>query len=212
LESFILGKKIGMTQIFNEDGLAIPVTVVEAGPCTVIQKKNIETDGYNAIRVSFGEILPKRINKPQKGVFDKLKVSPARHVREFRVSDTGRYEVGKDIKVADVFKEGEKIDVTGISKGKGFQGVIKRHGQSIGPKSHGSTYFRRPGTMGAGTSPGRVFKGKKLPGHMGFVKVTVQNLSVVRVDGERELLLIKGSVPGAKGSLLIIKNAVKAST
>jgi large subunit ribosomal protein L3 len=208
---FILGKKIGMTQIFSEEGNAVPVTVVKAGPCMVIQKKTIENDGYNAVRIAFEEIPEKRLNKPQRGIYEKLKIPVKKYIKEFKVSDIEKFESGMEIKVSDVFNEGEKVDITGISKGKGFQGVIKRYGHKIGPKSHGSMYFRRPGTMGAGSSPGRVFKGKKLPGHMGVKKVTIQNIIVEKVDGERKLLLLKGSVPGAKGSLLSIKNSIKAS-
>jgi len=211
VDRFILGKKIGMTQIFNEDGFAIPVTVVEAGPCMVIQKKTIENDGYNAVRIAFEEIPERRLNRPQRGVYEKVKVPVKKYIKEFRATDIDRYETGMDIKVDDVFNKGEKVDVTGISKGKGFQGVIKRHGHTIGPKTHGSMYFRRPGTMGAGSSPGRVFKGKKLPGHMGVKKTTIQNISVEKIDGERKLLFLKGAVPGAKGSLLSIKNSIKAS-
>lgn len=209
MKKFILGTKIGMTQIFNENGLAIPVTVVQAGPCTVIQKKTVDTDGYGAVKVGFADANEKRLNKPDKGQFSKIKVAPKKYVREFRADDFDKYEVGQEIKVADMFENGEKIDVTGISKGKGFAGVMKRYGHKTGPLTHGSMYHRRVGSMGANTSPARVFKGKKLPGHMGVDKVTVQNLDIVRVDAERNLLLIKGAVPGAKGGLVIIKNTVK---
>ncbi|MGI6778496.1 MAG: 50S ribosomal protein L3 [Acetivibrionales bacterium] len=211
MKKFMLGKKVGMTQIFNEEGLAIPVTVIEAGPCTVIQKKTLETDGYSALRVGFGDVKEKSLNKPERGVFGKLNISAKKHIKEFRIEDGEKYEIGQDVKVGDMFDTGDKVDITGTSKGKGFQGVIKRHGQAIGPKTHGSKYFRRVGSMGAGTSPGRVFKGKKLPGHMGTQKVTVQNLDVVRVDSERNLLLVKGAVPGPKGGLLVIKDTVKVS-
>jgi len=209
MKKFILGKKVGMTQIFSEDGLAIPVTVVQAGPCTVVQKKSNENDGYNALKVGFQDVKEKSVNKPQKGIFSKAGVTVKKYLREFRVEDAGKYEVGQEINVAEMFQEGDRVDVSGISKGKGFAGVIKRHGQTIGPISHGSKYFRSPGSMGAGTSPGRVFKGKNLPGHMGVEKVTVQNLDVVRVDNERNLLLVKGAVPGPKGGMLIIKETVK---
>lgn len=209
MKKFILGTKIGMTQIFNENGLAIPVTVVQAGPCTVLQKKTVDTDGYGAVKVGFADANEKRLNKPDKGQFSKIKVAPKKYVREFRAEDFDKYEVGQEIKVADMFENGEKIDVTGISKGKGFAGVTKRYGHKTGPLTHGSMYHRRVGSMGANTSPARVFKGKKLPGHMGVDKVTVQNLDIVRVDAERNLLLIKGAVPGAKGGLVIIKNTVK---
>ncbi|WP_010247087.1 50S ribosomal protein L3 [Acetivibrio cellulolyticus] len=210
MKKFILGTKIGMTQIFNEAGLAIPVTVIQAGPCTVIQKKTVETDGYGAVKVGFADANEKRLNKPQKGQFSKLKVAPKKYIREFRADDFDKYEAGQEIKVADMFENGEKIDVTGISKGKGFAGVMKRHGHKTGPLTHGSMYHRRVGSMGANTSPARVFKGKKLPGHMGVERVTVQNLDIVRVDAERNLLLVKGAVPGAKGGLVIIKNTVKS--
>jgi large subunit ribosomal protein L3 len=210
VKKFILGKKIGMTQVFNEDGLLIPVTVIEAGPMTVIQKKNPETDGYSSVKVGFGDVHERRINKPQKGVFSNLKISPKKHTREFRVDDLEQYEVGQEIKVADMFQNGDCVDVTGTSKGKGYAGVIKRYGFSRGRETHGSRYHRRVGALAGCSDPGRVFKGRKLPGHMGFERVTVQNLDIVRVDSERNLLLVKGAVPGAKGGLLIIKDTVKA--
>lgn len=210
MKKFILGTKVGMTQIFAEDGLAIPVTVIQAGPCTVLQKKTVETDGYTAVKIGFGEAKEKRMNKPEKGLFTKIKVAPKKHVREFRPESIESFEVGQEISVTDMFQAGDRIDVTGISKGKGFQGAIKRHGHKKGPETHGSMYHRRVGSMGANTNPGRVFKGKKLPGHMGLDKVTVQNLDVVRVDLERNLLLVRGAVPGPKGALLTIKNTVKA--
>lgn len=210
MNKFILGKKIGMTQIFTENGVVVPVTVVEAGPLTVVQKKTVDTDGYDAVRVGFGEVSEKRMNKPDKGLFTKIKATPKKHIREFRPESVETFEVGQEIKVADMFQAGDKIDVSGISKGKGFQGTIKRYGQKGGPKTHGSMYHRRPGSMGSNTTPARVFKGKKLPGHMGLDKVTVQNLDVVRVDAERNLLLIKGAVPGPKGALLTVKNTVKS--
>lgn len=173
-------------------------------------KKTVETDGYGAVKVGFADANEKRLNKPQKGQFSKLKVAPKKYIREFRADDFDKYEAGQEIKVADMFENGEKIDVTGISKGKGFAGVMKRHGHKTGPLTHGSMYHRRVGSMGANTSPARVFKGKKLPGHMGVERVTVQNLDIVRVDAERNLLLVKGAVPGAKGGLVIIKNTVKS--
>lgn len=210
MEKFILGKKIGMTQIFNEEGMAIPVTVIEAGPCPVVQKKSVETDGYSAVKLGFQEVLEKRMNKPEKGLFSKIKVSPRKYLKEFRTAEIEKFEVGQDIKVADMFTSGDKVDVSGISKGKGFQGTIKRYGQKGGKETHGSMYHRRVGSMSANTSPARVFKGKKLPGHMGLDSVTVQNLDVVRVDSERNLLLLKGAVPGPKGGLLVIKNTVKS--
>jgi len=210
MKKFILGKKIGMTQVFDEAGLAVPVTVIQAGPCTVVQKKTIENDGYTAIKLGFGDVPERKLNKPEKGLYAKIKATAKKYLKEFRTDDIDKYEVGQEIKVADMFSDGDRIDVSGISKGKGFQGVIKRFGQQRGPEAHGSKYHRRVGTMGAGTNPGRVFKGKKLPGHMGRDKVTVQNLDVVRVDSERNLLLVKGAVPGPKGGLVIIKETVKS--
>lgn len=210
MKKFILGKKIGMTQVFDEEGSVIPVTVVEAGPCTVVQKKTIENDGYTAIKLGFSDISKKKKNKPELGEYDKYKITPKKYVKEFRVEDAGKYENGQEIKVSDMFSPGDRVDVTGTSKGKGFQGVIKRFGLSRGGETHGSMYHRRPGSMGAGTDPARVFKRKKLPGHMGVDRVTIQNLDVVRVDGEGNLLLLKGSVPGPKGGLLFIKETVKA--
>ena len=205
----ILGKKIGMTQIFTEHGEVIPVTVVEAGPVVVTQIKTTENDGYTAIQVGFGDAKEKSLNKPQKGHLAAANTLK-KHLKEFRVDSVEEYTVGQEIK-ADLFAAGELIDVTGISKGKGFQGPIKRHGQSRGPESHGSRYHRRPGSMGACSYPGRVFKNKKLAGHMGSVKVTVQNLEVVRVDADKNLILVKGAIPGPKGSMVTIKEAVKSS-
>ena len=204
----IIGKKIGMTQIFDENGYVIPVTVIEAGPCTVAQVKSVETDGYNAVQLGFGEIKDKHINKPEKGHFAKSKLSAKKHLREFRVEEAD-VKVGDEVK-ADVFTAGDKIDVQGTTKGKGFQGVIKRHGQSRGPMGHGSMYHRRPGSMGSTSTPGRVFKGKKLPGHMGVQTVTIQNLDVIRVDMDKNVLLVKGSVPGPKGAILKIRATVKS--
>ncbi len=206
----IIGKKIGMTQIFDEKGNVIPVTVIEATPNVVAQVKTVETDGYNSIQLGYGEIKDKHINKPEKGHFTKAGLTAKKHLREFRVEDVENYKVGDEVK-ADIFEAGEKIDVQGTTKGKGFQGVIKRHGQHRGPMGHGSMYHRRPGSMGSTSTPGRVFKGKKLPGHMGRVTVTIQNLDVVRVDMDKNVILVKGSVPGAKGAILKIKSAVKAS-
>ncbi len=205
----ILGKKIGMTQIFTEHGEVIPVTVVEAGPVVVTQIKTTENDGYTAIQVGFGDAKEKSLNKPQKGHLAAANTLK-KHLKEFRVDSVEGYTVGQEIK-ADLFAAGELIDVTGISKGKGFQGPIKRHGKSRGPETHGSRYHRRPGSMGACSYPGRVFKNKKLAGHMGSVKVTVQNLEVVRVDADKNFILVKGAIPGAKGSVVTIKEAVKAS-
>ena len=205
----ILGKKLGMTQIFTEEGIVVPVTVVEAGPVVVTQIKTTENDGYTAIQVGFQDAKEKSLNKPQKGHLAAANVLK-KHLKEFRVDAVEEFTVGQEIK-ADLFAAGEKIDVTGTSKGKGFQGPIKRHGQSRGPESHGSRYHRRPGSMGACSYPGRVFKNKKLAGHMGSVKVTVQNLEVVRVDADKNLILVKGAIPGPKGSMATIKEAVKSS-
>ena len=205
----ILGKKLGMTQIFTEAGDVIPVTVVEAGPVVVTQIKTTEKEGYHAVQVGYGEVKEKSLNKPQKGHLAAANVLK-KHLKEFRMDSVEGYTVGQEIK-ADIFAAGEKIDVTGTSKGKGFQGPIKRHGQSRGPESHGSRYHRRPGSMGACSFPGRVFKNKKLAGHMGSVKVTVQNLEVVKVDADKNLILVKGAIPGPKGSMVTIKEAVKSS-
>ncbi len=206
----IIGKKVGMTQIFDEKGKVIPVTVIEAGPCVVAQVKTVETDGYNAIQLGFGDVKESKINKPEKGHFAKANIAPKKHLREFRVDEIEEgVTVGTEVK-ADTFEVGDKIDVQGTTKGKGFQGVIKRHGQSRGPMGHGSMYHRRPGSMGPTSTPGRVFKGKKLPGHMGRVTVTIQNLDVVKVDMDKNVILIKGSVPGAKGAILKLRTSVKA--
>ncbi|MDQ0415373.1 50S ribosomal protein L3 [Mesobacillus stamsii] len=204
----ILGRKIGMTQVFAENGDLIPVTVVEASPNVVLQVKSAETDGYEAIQLGFEDKREKLSNKPQKGHVLKANTAPKRFVKEFNEVEAAGYEVGQEVKV-DIFAEGDVVDVTGISKGKGFQGAIKRHGQSRGPMAHGSRYHRRPGSMGP-VAPNRVFKGKLLPGRMGGEQITVQNLQIVKVDAERNLLLIKGNVPGARKALLKIKTAVKA--
>lgn len=205
----ILGRKIGMTQIFTEEGKLIPVTVVQATPNVVLQVKTNETDGYEAIQVGFENKREKLANKPEMGHVAKAETAPKRFVREFRNVNVAEYQVGQEIKV-DTFAEGEVVDVTGKTKGKGFQGVIKRHGQSRGPMGHGSMYHRRPGSMGPTSTPGRVFKGKKLPGHMGVETVTIQNLEVVKVDLDKNVILVKGSVPGAKGAVLKIKSSVKS--
>ena len=210
MKKALIGKKIGMTQIFDENGVAIPVTVIEAGPCTVVQVKTTETDGYDAVQLGYGEVKENKVNKPEKGHFTKGNVKPTKHLREFRVDNASEVKVGDEIKV-DIFAEGDTVDIQGKTKGKGFQGVIKRHGQSRGPMGHGSMYHRRPGSMGSTSTPGRVFKGKKLPGHMGNTTVTIQNLKVVKVDTEKNAILVKGSVPGNKGVILKIKDAVKAS-
>lgn len=207
MKKAILAKKVGMTQIFNEAGELVPVTVLQAGPCVVTQVKTTENDGYEAVQVGFEDIREKLVNKPVKGMFDKAGVSYKRYVREFKLE--GEYSVKDEIKV-DVFEAGDKIDATAIAKGKGFQGAIKRHGQSRGPMAHGSKYHRHAGSNGSRSTPSRVFKGKKMPGHMGGKKVTTQNLEVVRVDAEKNLLLVKGAVPGPKKSLVTIKESVKA--
>ena len=207
MKKAILAKKVGMTQIFGENGELIPVTVLQAGPCVVTQVKTVENDGYDALQVGFEDIREKLINKPVKGMFDKAKVSYKRYVRELKLE--GEYSVADEITV-DIFEEGDKIDATAIAKGKGFQGAIKRHGQSRGPMTHGSKYHRHAGSNGSCSSPGRVFKGKKMPGHMGGKKVTTQNLLVVKVDPSRDLLLVKGAVPGPKKALVTIKETVKA--
>jgi large subunit ribosomal protein L3 len=204
----ILGRKIGMTQVFAENGDLIPVTVVEASPNVVLQKKTVETDGYEAIQLGFEDKREKLSNKPAKGHVAKASTAPKRFIREFRGLDTANYEVGQEVNV-ESFAEGDVIDVTGVTKGKGFQGVIKRHGQSRGPMAHGSRYHRRPGSMGP-VAPNRVFKQKKLPGQMGGHVVTIQNLEIVRVDAERNLLLIKGNVPGSRKSLVVVKTAIKS--
>ena len=209
MKKALIGKKIGMTQIFDENGSVIPVTVIEAGPCVVAQIKTLENDGYEAIQLGFGDVKEHKVNKPVKGHFAKANITAKKHLREFRVDSLEGINLGDELK-ADVFQVGEKIDIQGTSKGKGFQGVIKRHGQHRGPMGHGSMYHRRPGSMGSTSTPGRVFKGKKLPGHMGHVTVTIQNLDIVKVDMDKNVLLVKGSVPGAKGSILKIKSAVKA--
>lgn len=209
MEKGILGKKIGMTQIFDEAGKVIPVTVVEAGPCVVIQKKTVETDGYDAVRVGFYDVREKLVNKPEKGQFEKAGVSVKRYVKELRLEDISGLEVGSEIK-ADIFAAGEKIDVTGTSKGKGYAGVIKRWHASRGPETHGSKYHRAVGSMGASSFPSRTFKNKHMPGHMGNKKATMINLEVARVDADRNLILVKGAVPGPKKGLVIIRNSVKA--
>ena len=206
----IIGKKLGMTQIFNENGIVVPVTVIEAGPCTVTQVKTEETDGYSSIQLGFGDVKEKHLNKPLKGHFAKSKLALKKHLREFRVSNVDEVKVGDEIKV-DVFEQGDKVDIQGITKGKGFQGVIKRHGQHRGPMGHGSMYHRRPGSMGSTSTPGRDYKGKKLPGHMGCETVTIQNLDVVKIDTDKNVILVKGSVPGAKGAILKIKKSVKSA-
>ena len=209
MKKAIIGKKIGMTQIFDEKGRVIPVTAIEAGPCVIAQIKTVETDGYNAVQLGYGDVKESKLNKAEKGHFAKAGVANKKHLREFKLDSIEGLNVGDELK-ADVFAVGDNVDIQGTSKGKGFQGVIKRHGQSRGPMGHGSMYHRRPGSMGPTSTPGRVFKGKKLPGHMGHVTVTIQNLDVVAVDLDKNLILVKGSVPGAKGAILKIKSSVKA--
>ena len=210
MKKAILATKVGMTQIFNEDGVLVPVTVLQAGPCVVTQVKTEENDGYKAVQVGFADKREKLVNKPVKGMFDKAGVSYKRYIREFRFENAEEYSVKDEIK-ADIFAAGDKVDATAISKGKGYQGAIKRYGQHRGPLTHGSKFHRHQGSNGSATTPGRVFKGKGMPGHMGSVRVTVQNLEVVRVDAENNLLLVKGSVPGPRKSLVTIKEAVKAA-
>ena len=209
MKKAILTTKVGMTQVFSEDGVLTPVTVLQAGPCVVTQVKTVENDGYSAVQVGFGDIREKLVNKPKKGHFAKAGVPAKRFLKEFRLEDAESYTLGQEIK-ADVFAAGDKVDATAKSKGKGFQGAIKRHGQSRGPMAHGSKYHRHAGSNGSATTPGRVFKGKHMPGHMGAVRVTVQNLEVVSVDAEKNLILVKGAVPGPKKSLVMLKESVKA--
>lgn len=210
MKKAILGKKIGMTQIFTEEGNLIPVTVVQAGPCPVVQKKTEEVDGYTAVQVGFDDKKERCSNKPEKGHFAKAGVSVKKHLKEFKLENAAEMNVG-DVLTVEQFAEGDVLDVTGTSKGHGYAGTIKRWGTHRGPMTHGSHYHRGPGSLGACSSPSRVFKGKKLPGHYGVDTVTIQNLDLVKVDTERNLLLIRGSVPGPKGGLLIVKNAVKAN-
>lgn len=210
MKKAILATKVGMTQIFTDEGVLIPVTVLQAGPCVVTQVKTVENDGYKAVQVGFVDKREKLVSKPVKGHFDKAGVSYKRYIREFRFENAEEYSVKDEIK-ADVFAPGDKIDATAISKGKGFQGAIKRLGQSRGPMTHGSKFHRHQGSNGSATTPGRVFKGKGMPGHMGNVQVTIQNLEVVKVDAENNLILIKGAVPGPKKSLVTIKETVKVS-
>jgi len=204
----IIGKKVGMTQIYTDTGLAVPVTVIEAGPCIVVQKRTLEKDGYKAIQIGFGEKKERLVNKPDKGRFAGAGVRPLRFLRELRVDDPDAYRIGQEIK-ADIFAEGEKVDVVGTTKGRGFAGGIKRHGFHRGPMSHGSKYHRRPGSLGA-KGPARTFKGRKLPGRLGVERVTVQNLTVAKVDGERNMIAVKGAVPGPRGGLVLIKPSVKS--
>ncbi|MSS36752.1 50S ribosomal protein L3 [Clostridium porci] len=208
MKKAILATKVGMTQIFNETGALVPVTVLQAGPCVVTQVKTAENDGYKAVQVGFVDKREKLVNKPQKGHFDKAGVSYKRYVRELKLENAEEYSVKDEIK-ADIFAAGDKIDATAISKGKGFQGAIKRYGQHRGPMAHGSKFHRHQGSNGSATTPGRVFKGKGMPGHMGCRRITIQNLEVVKVDAENNLILVKGAVPGPKKSLVTIKETVK---
>lgn len=209
MKKAIIGKKIGMTQIFDQNGKVVPVTVVEASSNVVVQKKTVETDGYEAIQVGFGEVREKLLNKPKKGHLAKAGVSLRRTLKEFRLDDISAYNVGDEINV-DIFEAGDKVDVSGISKGKGFQGVIKRWNASRGPMAHGSKFHRAPGSMGAASDPSRTFKNKKMPGHMGAVNTTVLNLEVVRVMADKNIILIKGGIPGPNKSTVVIRNSVKA--
>ncbi len=209
MQKGLIGRKVGMTQIFDEEGKVIPVTAIEVGPCTVTQIKTVEQDGYTAVQLGFGEVKERKLNKPELGHLSKNKLAPKKYLREFRLDSVEGMKVGDELK-ADVFAVGDKVDVQGTSKGKGFQGVIKRHGQSRGPMGHGSMYHRRPGSMGPTSTPGRVFKGKKLPGHMGAQTITIQNLEVIKVDLDKNVILVKGSVPGIKGAILKLKSSVKS--
>ena len=210
MQKGIIGKKMGMTQIFDENGKVVPVTVVEAGPCTVVQKKTVESDGYVAVQLGYGDISAKKVSKPAKGHFDKADVAPKRTLREFRLDDISAMNVG-DILKADVFAVGDRIDVVGTSKGKGYAGAIKRWNQHRLRESHGTgPVARHDGSMGSCSTPSRVFKGKRLPGHLGAERVTIQNLKVVKVDAENNLIAIKGAIPGPKGSVVCISDSVKA--
>ncbi|MHB1483310.1 MAG: 50S ribosomal protein L3 [Saccharofermentanales bacterium] len=209
MEKFMLGRKAGMTQLYDANGNAIPVTVIDCGPLVVVQTKTKETDGYNAVKVGYGEIVERKLNKPAKGQFTKFGITPRKFLREFQTDSD--FTIGQEIAASEMFAIGDRVDISGISKGKGFAGVTKRYNQKTGPLTHGSMYHRRVGSMGANTDPARVFPGKKLPGHMGSVNVTVQNLEVVMVDGDRNILVLKGAVPGPKnGGILEIKTTVKS--
>ncbi len=209
MKKAIIAKKVGMTQVFTGNGALIPVTVLEAGPCVVVQKKTTENDGYEAIQVGFVDAKAKHVTKPLQGHFDKAGVTAKKYVKEFKLEDASAYEIGAEIK-ADVFAAGDKVDASGVSKGKGFQSTIKRYNASRGPMAHGSKSHRVTGSMGSSATPSRVKKNKRMPGHMGSENVTIQNLEIVRADAEKNLILIKGAVPGAKGSILVIRDSVKA--
>ena len=204
----IYGKKVGMTQIFTEDGRAIPVTAIEVKPCTIVALKTEQKDGYNALIVSFGDVKEKNVSKPRKGIFVKAKQTVQRHLKEIKVDSLDEYEVGKTIELT-TFAQGDRVDVQATAKGKGFQGTIKRHNMHRGPMAHGSMYHRRPGSMGATSTPGRVFKGKKLPGHMGSTTSSILNLEVVKVDTDKQVILVKGSIPGAKKAVVRIRETVR---
>jgi large subunit ribosomal protein L3 len=208
MKKAILATKVGMTQIFNEDGVLTPVTVLQAGPCAVTQVKTVENDGYSAVQVGFADKAERLVNKPQKGHFDKAGVGAKRYVREFRFENAEEYELGQEIK-ADIFAEGDKVDATATSKGHGYAGAIKRHGFSRGPVTHGSKHHRHTGSSGCATDPGKVFKGKKMAGHYGCKRTTIQNLEIVRIDADNNIILVKGSVPGPKKSLVMLKETVK---
>ena len=210
MKKAILGKKIVMTQVFTEDGQLIPVSVIQAGPCQVVQKKTEEVDGYTAVQVGYEDKKERRANKPEKGHFQKANVPVKKYLKEFKLDNAAELNVGDELTV-EQFADGDVLDVTGTSKGHGFAGTIKRWGTHRGPMTHGSHYHRGPGSLGACSDPSRVFKGKKMPGHYGVVKVTIQNLDLVKIDKERNLLLVKGSIPGPKGGLVVVRNAVKAN-
>ena len=208
MKKAIIAKKVGMTQVFSPEGEIIPVTVLEAGPCSVVQVKSLAKDGYEAIQVSFGAIKAKNVTKPVAGHYEKVDQEPKRRLKEFRLEDAASYEIGQELR-ADLFEAGDHVDISGVSKGKGFQGNIKRHGQSRGPMAHGSKYHRAVGSMGASSDPSRVFKGKNLPGHMGSENCTVQNMTIVKADAEKNLLLVKGAVPGSNGSIVYVMDTLK---
>ncbi len=208
MTKFMIGKKVGMTQLFDEDGLAIPATVIDCGPLVVIQNKNQDRDGYQAVQVGYGTVNPDKVIRPIKGQYEKAGLEPRQVMREFKTDET--YEPGQELTVSDMFQVGDQVDVSGVSKGKGYAGVIKRHGLSRGPKTHGSHYHRGQGSMGSSATPGRVFKGKKMPGQMGREAVTVQNLKVVMADGERNILVVRGAVPGPRGGIVDITTSVKS--
>jgi large subunit ribosomal protein L3 len=209
--SFIICKKIGMTQIFDSEGKVVPVTVVIAGPMTVMQKKTAEVDGYNAIKMGFEQAREKSINKPDKGQFEKISKAPMKHLREYRTDDLDKYELGATVNVSDMFRDGDIVDVSGITKGKGYQGNIKKWGYHRGKETHGSKFHREPGSLSANSDPARVFKGKKLPGHMGVERVTMQNLTVAKVDADKNVLLIRGAIPGPNGGICTVKTARKSA-